>query len=740
MLQEAINMFHGEGLYTIEHKTLRCLCNKKIRVNTEASALKYHFKKSVHTKAKEKRHAEGVAQALLISRAAANDKARRLEYVGTRVSNVSQMDIEVQKDMTKVMLGIGIPSTKLTKASNILEKHMKRSIGNPHHYNSLYATEMIAEEKSILETELSGITCSSISDATPRQGDFFALLLRFVQTNDKNRTASAVQRLVYMTNMNGSLNADTFAAAHTNGIQSQKLRNSDVPVAINDGCYTNGAGHDLLAKETDFLKEVPRFVAICLSHCSNNAGNQASFVILDLFWSIVQKVFCQSEQARDEWVTTTGISYPTYSETRWYSKYKWYEVVLPVFPDLITVARNLIKKKISPANSGKLYAMMTEPGTSWYLKIQLSAYVEGLVDFRDACYFLEGDATDLPFMVWRRFKKIEEAYPDGQMKTLPSTERLIMEAIGWATNEGGFTAPDPTAPCEIPRNTAAVQQEAIVGLELRRLRQTAVVTGVERAVQAVAKTPEQRRELDDQELLEAARVAAEEEEVQIAALVTEARAQGQSPPLTPDAWRAHVASGIAPAVEYWNERINNQDGDRYKLAQLFRGVSVFDPTHAKTLSRREGMDALEKLRHFPILDTDDDNIVNCLKDTWSAYQRIISTFVGEMNKGPGKKDGGDWNDILTYHYRLYLKLKDEVDGGITKVRCQHCGKVSDSCFCNEKLMYWWKAAALVALVQPSSGAAERVFSLLKNLFGQKQTRLLSETIYLALFLAFNGRV
>ena len=152
------------------------------------------------------------------------------------------------------------------------------------------------------------------------------------------------------------------------------------------------------------------------------------------------------------------------------------------------------------------------------------------------------------------------------------------------------------------------------------------------------------------------------------------------------------------------------------------------------------MDALEKLRHFPILDTDDDNIVNCLKDTWSAYQRIISTFVGEMNKGPGKKDGGDWNDILTYHYRLYLKVKDEVDGERTKKRCQHCVKVSNSCTCNEKLMCWWKAAALVALVQPSSGAAERVFSLLKNLFGQKQTRLLSETIYLALFLAFNGRV
>ena len=78
------------------------------------------------------------------------------------------------------------------------------------------------------------------------------------------------------------------------------------------------------------------------------------------------------------------------------------------------------------------------------------------------------------------------------------------------------------------------------------------------------------------------------------------------------------------------------------------------------------MDTLEKLRCFPTLDTKDDSIINRLQDTWNIYQQIASIFVGEMNKGPGKKDGGDSNDILTYCYRLHLRVKKEMDSKNTK--------------------------------------------------------------------------
>eukprot|EP00986_Skeletonema_menzelii_P020339 scaffold30910_cov371-Skeletonema_menzelii.AAC.1 len=42
-------------------------------------------------------------------------------------------------------------------------------------------------------------------------------------------------------------------------------------------------------------------------------------------------------------------------------------------------------------------------------------------------------------------------------------------------------------------------------------------------------------------------------------------------------------------------------------------------------------------------------------------------------------------------------------------------------------------------VMPSSGAAERVFSLLSNHFNQHQTRTLADKIFLSLYLSYNKR-
>ena len=48
-------------------------------------------------------------------------------------------------------------------------------------------------------------------------------------------------------------------------------------------------------------------------------------------------------------------------------------------------------------------------------------------------------------------------------------------------------------------------------------------------------------------------------------------------------------------------------------------------------------------------------------------------------------------------------------------------------------------AELVALVMPSSGAAEKVFSLASNLLSDKQSSMLADVLYLTLFLNYNKR-
>ena len=81
----------------------------------------------------------------------------------------------------------------------------------------------------------------------------------------------------------------------------------------------------------------------------------------------------------------------------------------------------IIEEGISPANSMKLYELLVNPKKTFKIKVELCAYVEGLVDLRNLCYYLEGDGTDMCFKVFRRIKAFQDLYPNGAMKTLPST-------------------------------------------------------------------------------------------------------------------------------------------------------------------------------------------------------------------------------------------------------------------------------------------------------------------------------
>ena len=89
----------------------------------------------------------------------------------------------------------------------------------------------------------------------------------------------------------------------------------------------------------------------------------------------------------------------------------------------------IVEEKVSSVNGYKLLNLLTDQVKIWQLKVELSAYVEGLKDLRHLCYFLEGDGTDLPFKVGFRISQLEDTFPRREIPTLPSTTRLIEQAI-----------------------------------------------------------------------------------------------------------------------------------------------------------------------------------------------------------------------------------------------------------------------------------------------------------------------
>ena len=436
------------------------------------------------------------------------------------------------------------------------------------------------------------------------------------------------------------------------------------------------------------------------------------------------------------WKDITGFSWQNYSDTRWYSKYDVMENLYEKFGDIVPFVRRLVEEGISPANAMKLLQLLTNQTKMHTLQIELCAYIEGLKDLRVLCYFLEGDGTDMPFHVYQRLKDFKDLFPDGQMKTLPSVRPCIQAAIEWATRPvaeggGGFTAPLPER-ARTPRTVVQIAEQVQQQVRNDRPRRERAIQGVRNAV--LAGETEAQRNRREAALL-AAQEREETERATLAALEDEVNEQGDHPPLTVDDWQAHVVSVVAPAIEYFNERMFVESGDRFIATELFEGASVFNPAIAKHLSRDEAMAKLEKLRHLPALNLEgDDNIVDKLKRGWSTYRQKVlmvhSKF--EYNK--------DHSAILSWHYQQYLRLDDELAEDSRRSKsCRYCGCRSRQCNCNSNLRHYWEAAQLLSLVMPSSGAAERVFSLLSNHFNQHQTRTLADQIFLSLYLSYNKR-
>ena len=141
---------------------------------------------------------------------------------------------------------------------------------------------------------------------------------------------------------------------------------------------------------------------------------------------------------------------------------------------------------------------------------------------------------------------------------------------------------------------------------------------------------------------------------------------------------------------------------------------------------------IEKLQPYHILEDNNFPIIDSLKAGWNAYCQNTMTVLTEFDF---KSDG---SAILTWHYCMYLQIEENVAEDVKNRRgCRYCG--AKKCKCHEGLLAWWRAAMLIALVQPLSAAAERVFSLLNNLYNSQQTRTLVDGILLSLYLSYNKR-
>ncbi|CAB4024421.1 RNA-directed DNA polymerase from transposon BS [Paramuricea clavata] len=152
-----------------------------------------------------------------------------------------------------------------------------------------------------------------------------------------------------------------------------------------------------------------------------------------------------------------------------------------------------------------------------------------------------------------------------------------------------------------------------------------------------------------------------------------------------------VKSCIKPGFQYYLNKVNIEF---YDIMRAFRGARLCCPVQVQGL--QPTIESLELLRKFPFLD--DDAIINGLGQELPNY----------------------------------LALSDGVQVQTEDDRVKWWARNAST------LPKWAAVVRKILLVQPSSGAAERVFSLLNSTFSKGQETALEETVEASIMLKYNS--
>jgi len=529
-----------------------------------------------------------------------------------------------------------------------------------------------------------------------------------------------VHRLILLDFLESSMNSAHVCSAIQKGLMSRRLVHLDVCAVSADGCSVNLKAHAEIERDMD----VQWFLNICISHCTNNAGDQANFPTFATLWSLLMKVSI-SDNAKILWEKRTECAWLLHSSTRWFSKYDVVERLFKYFGDFQALLEEMVRNHVSPASSGKLLNLFEDGSTKWHARIELSAYVECLFYLRNFCYRMEGDG-DLIFTAATSIDELFETYPNRSLPMMPSTKRLISQAVEWTNAH---------LPAEQEDNGGEPAQRRTVD-EVRaaipRPRRAAAVVTVRQATFA-GETDAQRRHREHRDQREAqveeARLAEVYQQAQEDAVAAEAADQARSPPRTEDEWMDHLKRGLEPSIHYVLNRFSD-GGDRYQQVQLYRAARLFNPVYAKTVTQGRACALIETLRVYQPLNK--DSVIESLKASWKYYKDKASLV--PINKEAGL-------NILQWHYDCWLENHNYIaEEMFLDEDCLHCQREkSSSCSCIQDIMCWWETASLLALILPSSAPAERVFSILNRMWTDLQTRALSDIIRTSMFLACNKR-
>lgn len=670
--------------------------------------------------------------------------------------------------------------TDETPRQGEVSAQLARYVFDPDEYLEAEAIEAARSAARTANTAASSSSSSSSSLSTAT-----TMLPPLPQNPD---CPSVQQRLIFLDFLPKTPTANQLCKSLNKGVVTKNA----LPWAQCVATMTDGAEVNIKAfKQLKAQQHARMFVILCFSHMFSNAGKHISFVMLDLFWKYLQvsllldvltmiysldflrlfsntrciqkyqsrthllhlshthtraqSVFSHSAIAKALWQEATGKTWVAYNAIRWWSKYHVLRDVASNFDKLVNVVAQLVAAGNCPEGGAKLLRLIRDDDTKWYVKIELQALISIGRPIADITYDNEGDGQEA-FSFARQVDDLlaffsggdsndddEDSDDEGNSEgnneghlnwdSLGDITDLFPHAIAWSAASAAVQNYEAAEDELVLVQRTAQEARARVVRPTRPRRQAAIAAGA--AVVAAAggaNTAAGQAILAQQNAAqEAALARQQEQDAQFALDMAQYNADVEAemlkvkealrkcPPLDAAGWRKHVAKGFAGMIKYVKTRLAKgdpmggdagvgvPDGDRYAALEFFKSAALWHPHTTATLTEAELL-----IR----------NLRGTLKEFNNAMINGLIEEVGSFLDDARRTVPGNGVDVLKFHF-------------------VH----------RQERPFFWQAAKLLVLCQPTSAAAERVFSLLTKRYGKRSQKwnAIADQIRLSMMLSTNKR-
>ena len=322
------------------------------------------------------------------------------------------------------MLRAGVPLGKIDLFTDLLQEHAY-ALTSATHLRQLIPF-ILQEELSRIRKEILHRPLSIIFDGTTHVCEAFVIVLRYL--TDDWELKQCVGRLKLLAK---SMTGDEVAQQIIVVLSTELgIAPHYIVAAMRDRASVNDAAMRTIKVLYNQLTDIG-----CFSHTLDHVGDRMNTPVLNDFSKGWIGMFSRSPKLRLLWRTQTGRCVPSYSTTRWWSRFEVIDQILTAFGDVQTFIMS--NDDLPPASSGKLREILNDPAKLRKLKVEFAIMVDAMRLFVNATYKLEGDSA-LSLIV---YEQLSILYASISTRHYPNVVAVTREeASGNASHEQQLSA------------------------------------------------------------------------------------------------------------------------------------------------------------------------------------------------------------------------------------------------------------------------------------------------------------